>query len=64
MWRCRGILGARGFSHAISDLGQAIFGRSFSARVFGLRPNTCRPAADETKNRDARAKKSLVPRVF
>ena len=31
--------------------------------VFGLRPNTCRPAADETKLPIAREKKPLVPRV-
>ena len=26
-----------------------VFSRGFAASVFGLRPNTCRPAADETK---------------
>ena len=35
----------------------------FAARVFSLRPNTCRPAADETKFPVAREKKPLVPRV-
>ena len=35
----------------------------FAAPVFGLRPNTCRPAADETKLPDAGEKKPLVPRV-
>ena len=34
----------------------------FAARVFGLRPNTCRPVADETKLTFARVKKPLVPR--
>ena len=39
--------------------------RGFRLRsVFGLRPNTCRHAADETKIPVAREKKtSLVPRV-
>ena len=32
-------------------------------RVFGLRPNTCRTTADETKPPVAREKKPLVPRV-
>ena len=40
-----------------------VFSRGFAARVFGLRPNTCRPAADETKLPVAREKKPLVPRV-
>ena len=31
--------------------------------TFGLQPNTCRAAADETKLPDAREKKPLVPRV-
>ena len=39
------------------------FSRGFAAHVFGLRPNTCRPAADETNLPDAREKKPLVPRV-
>ena len=47
-------LGARGFSCAVSG---------FAARVFGLRPNTCRPVADEMKLPVAREKKPLVPRV-
>ena len=41
-----------------------VFSRGFAARVFGLRPNTCRPAADETKLPVAREKKPLVPRVL
>ena len=40
-----------------------VFSRGFAARVFGLRPNTCRPAADETKLPVAREKKPVVPRV-
>ena len=39
------------------------FSRGFAARVFGLRPNTCRPAADETKLPFVGEKKPLVPRV-
>ena len=35
-----------------------------TARVFGLRPNTCLPAADEAKLPVAREKKPLVPRVL
>ena len=38
-------------------------GFGFAARVFGLQPNTCRPAADKTKLPVAREKKPLVPRV-
>ena len=34
-----------------------------AARVSGLRPNTCRPAADETKLPVAREETPLVPRV-
>ena len=45
-------LGSRDFSCAVSGFG-----------VFGLLPNTCRLAADETKLPDAREKKPLVPRV-
>ena len=51
-------LDARDFSCAVSGFGQV-----FSVRVFGPRPNTCRPAADETKLPVAREKKPLVPRV-
>ena len=40
-----------------------VFYRGFAARVFSLRPNTCPPAADETKLPFAREKKPLVPRV-
>ena len=43
------LLGARGFSCAISD---------FATRVFGLRPNSCRPMANETKLPIAREKKN------
>ena len=46
-------LGARDFSCAVM----------FATRVFDLRPNTCRPVADETKLPVAREKKPLVPRV-
>ena len=62
-------LGARGFSCAVSGFGKVlksyprVFPRGFAARVIGLRPNTCRPAVDETKLPDAREKKPLVPRV-
>ena len=62
-------LGARGFSYAVSGFGQVlksdprVFSRGFAARVFGLRPNTRRSTADETKLSDAREKKPLVPRV-
>ena len=38
------LLGVRGFSCTVSGFGQV-----FAARVFGLRPNICRPATDETK---------------
>ena len=38
--------------------------RAFLSRVFGLRPNTCRPAADQSKIPVARKKKPLVPRVL
>ena len=44
----RSTLGARGFSCAVSGFGQ-VLKSGFAARVFGVRPNTCRPAADETK---------------
>ena len=40
-----------------------LFSRGFAAHVFGLWPNTCRPAADETNLPHAREKKPLVPRV-
>ena len=36
---------------------------SAAASVFGLQPNTCRPAADKTKLPVEREKKPLVPRV-
>ena len=39
-------LGARGFSCAVSDFGH-VFKKVTRARVFGLRPKTGRPAADE-----------------
>ena len=39
-------LGARGFSCAVR-----IFSLGFAARVFGLRPKTGRPAADEAPRR-------------
>ena len=58
----RSTLGARGFSCAVSGFGQ-VLKSGFAARVFGVRPNTCRPPADETKLPDAREKKPLVPRV-
>jgi len=48
-------LGTIGFSCAVSG---------FAARVFGVRSNTCRPAADETKLPVSREKKPLVPRVY
>ena len=48
-------LDAIGFSCAVSD---------FAARVFGLRSDTCRPAANKTKLPVAREKKPLVPRVY
>ena len=54
-------LGARGFMRGFrfcSSLKKLPAGR-----VFGLRPNTCRPAADETKLPVAREKIPLVPRV-
>jgi len=38
--------------------------RGFRFRVFVLRPNTCRPAADETKLPVPREKKPLEPRVL
>ena len=61
-------LGARGFSWAVSDFGQVLKidprENGFAARVFGLRPNTCRPAVDETKFPVVREKKPLVPRVY
>ena len=37
---------------------KTIFSRGFASRVFGLWPNTCRPAADETKLPVAREKTS------
>ena len=40
-----------------------VFSRDFAACVFGLWPNTCRPAADEAKLPDAREKKPVVHRV-
>ena len=58
----RSTLRARGFSCAVSGFGQ-VLKSDFAARVFGVRPNTCRPVADETKLPDAREKKPLVPRV-
>ena len=58
-------LGARGFSCAVSGFGQVLKSDPrFAARVFGLRPNTCRSAADETKLPVAHEKKPLVPRVI
>ena len=54
-------LGARGFSCAVSAFGQDLKvtrAKSFAARVFGLRPNTCRPVANETKLPVAREKKT------
>ena len=58
-------LGARGFSCVVSGFDQVLKSdpRGFATRVFDLRPNTCRPAADETKLPVAREKKPLVPRV-
>ena len=58
-------LGARGFSCAVSGFDQVLKSdpRGFATRVFDLRPNTCRPAADETKLPVAREKKPQVPRV-
>jgi len=39
---------ARDFSCAVSGFGQVLKSDPrFAARVFGLRPKTCRPAADE-----------------
>ena len=58
----RSTLGARGFSYAVPGFGQ-VLKSGFTARVFDVRPNTCRPAADETELPDAREKKPLVPRV-
>ena len=52
-------LGARGFSCAVSGFGQKVTRtKSFAPCVFGLRPNTCRPVADETKLPVAREKKT------
>ena len=42
---------------------EKLYSRRFAARVLGLRRNTHRPAADETKLPVAREKKPLVPRV-
>ena len=53
------MLGARGFSCAVSGFGQVLQ----SDHVFSLRPNKCRPVADETKLPVAPKKKPLVPRV-
>ena len=60
-------LGARGFSCAVSGFGQVSKSdprEKLRARVFGLRPNTCRPAADETNLSVAHERKPLVPRVL
>ena len=45
--KCLSILGARGFSCAVSGF----FSLGFAACAFGQRPNTCRPAADEAPRR-------------
>ena len=42
---------------------EKLYSRRFAARVLGLRRNTHRPAADETKLPVTREKKPLVPRV-
>ena len=59
---CKGnfILGARGFSCAVSGFGQ-VLKSGFAARVFCQRPKTCRPAADEAPRHTR--EKHLVPRV-
>ena len=46
----------------MSGFGQVLKSDSH-LRVFGLRPNTCWPVADEMKLPVAREKKPLVPRV-
>ena len=56
----RSTLGARGFSCAIFGFGQ-VLKSGFAARVFGVRPNTCRLTADETKLPDAREKNPWYP---
>ena len=56
----RSTLGARGFSCAIFGFGQ-VLKSGFAARVFGVRPNTCRLTADETKLPDAREKNPSYP---
>ena len=63
-WRYPGCqrLFMRGFRFPVSAFPR-VFSRGFAARVFGLRPNTCRPAAGETKLPVAREKNPLVPRV-
>ena len=52
-------LGARDFSCAVSGFGQ-VLKSDFAARLFGLRPKTCRRP---TKLLVKREKKPLVPRV-
>ena len=52
-------LGARGFSCAVSGFGQ-VLKSDFAARLFGLRPKTCRRP---TKLLVKREKKPLLPRV-
>ena len=54
-------LGARGFMRGFRFCSS--LKKWPAGRVFGLRPNTCRPAADETKLPVAREKIPLVPRV-
>ena len=51
----------RGFRGQVLKVTRA---KTFAARVFGLRPNTCRPAADETKLPVAHEKKPLLHRVL
>ena len=55
-------LGARGFSCAVSGFGQVLKGdpreKLRRSCQFGLRPNTCRPAADKVKLPVAREKKT------
>ena len=49
---------------AVSRVWSTLGARGFScAGFFGLRPNTCRPAVDQTKLPVAREKKPLVPRA-
>ena len=56
---------ATDFSCAVSGFSRVLKSdpRGFAARVFGLRPNTCRSVADETKLPVAHEKKPPVPRV-